>query len=243
MQERVRGSSSFEEALWNVEAHDLSVERCLVYEGCNSPSGWNPGLPRHLQWEKNRATTQTSLDQVFQRVDRTESSKEARPSCQEWVRSQLALRLLSPRTLQLYRFHMPSPLLSVTLLACSLDASPCMPAVHCTTVRFKALHCKIKIVSFFVFVFLCPICVKSSINRQPVVLAGYLGSVCWTQAQTGLQNILLECSSFVGRGLPSPPILYLILPSIPCLAYRRYSANIRRVDKRSPLFAGKQENF
>ena len=155
MQERVRGSSLFEEALWNVEAQDLSVERCSVHEGCNSRSGCNPGLPRHLQWEKNRATTQTSLDQVFQRVDRTESSKEARPSRQEWVRSQLALRLLSPRTLQLYRFHASPPSCHVvTLIACLLDASPCLPAVYCTTVRFKALHCKIKNVSFFC-VFFC----------------------------------------------------------------------------------------
>ena len=56
-------------------------------------------------------------------------------------------------------------------------------------------------------------------------------------------KLLLECNPFVFRGLPLPPILYVILPSIQCLAYRRYPANIRWVDKRLPLFVGKQENF
>ena len=37
----------------------------------------------------------------------------------------------------------PSLLQSASLLACSLDASPGRQLLHCTTVPFKVLHCKI----------------------------------------------------------------------------------------------------
>ena len=39
------------------------------------------------------------------------------------------------------------------LLACSLDASPCMPAVVLYDSKFQVLRYKIKTVCFFVFVF------------------------------------------------------------------------------------------
>ena len=48
---------------------------------------------------------------------------------------QLALRLLLLMTLQLDHLPPPLPPPSVTLLACSLDASPCVPVVvlyYCT---------------------------------------------------------------------------------------------------------------
>ena len=44
-----------------------------VHESCN-----NPVLPRHLD-EKKKATTQTSLDHFFKRVDRVEYSRELEP--------------------------------------------------------------------------------------------------------------------------------------------------------------------
>ena len=53
---------------------------------------------------------------------------------QAWVTLQRALRLLLLTTLQLYRLPPPPPPPSVTLV-CSLDASPCMPAIvpcYCT---------------------------------------------------------------------------------------------------------------
>ena len=79
---------------------------------------------------------------------------------------------------------LPSPtsfpcLQSVTLLTCSLVASPWMPAVvlyYCTlqgTVRLEMF--------IFLCLFLCVICVESIINLlqystiQPIVLLGYLG--------------------------------------------------------------------
>ena len=51
--------------------------------------------------------------------------------------------------------HLLSLLQSVTLLTCSIDTSPCIPALYCTTVLFKVLYCKIKNVLFFAFVFMC----------------------------------------------------------------------------------------
>ena len=53
---------------------------------------------------------------------------------------------------------------SVTLLACSLKASPYMPAIVHTTVLFKVLYCKMKNVFFIFACFLCIICVKSIIS-------------------------------------------------------------------------------
>ena len=48
IQERARGSSLLEEALLKFEAQDLSVEQCVVHEGCNRCSEYSPGLPCHL---------------------------------------------------------------------------------------------------------------------------------------------------------------------------------------------------
>ena len=74
--EMARGFSLFEEALLVFESRDLKVEwymkvaaavqnavqcYCVIYD------------------EKERATTQTSLDHFFKGVDRTESSKEPEP--------------------------------------------------------------------------------------------------------------------------------------------------------------------
>ena len=65
------------------------------------------------------------------------------------VAVQLALRLLLLMTLQLYHLPPPFPPPSVTLLACSLDASPWCQLLHCTTVLFEVLYCKMKNVYFF----------------------------------------------------------------------------------------------
>ena len=79
-------------------------------------------------------------------------------SHEAWVKPQLALHSLSLMTPQLY--HLPPPLsppVSLLLLACSLDASPCMSALvlyYCTfqgTVRLK----------MFYSLCLLSICVKS----------------------------------------------------------------------------------
>ena len=96
-----------------------------------------------------------------------------------WVKLQPAHHLLLLMILQLYHLTSPPLLQSVTLLVCSLEASPCVPAVICTSVFFKVLKdlkCFI-----FVFAFLCIICVKRIINllecstKQSIVLVGSLG--------------------------------------------------------------------
>ena len=65
--------------------------------------------------------------------------------------------------------HLLSLLQSVTLLACSLDASPYMPAVvlyYC--VLFKVLYCKIKNVYFLcLFIFMYYLCEK---YYKPIVV-------------------------------------------------------------------------
>ena len=62
---------------------------------------------------------------------------------QTWVTFQLALCLLPLMILQLY--HLPHILhpQSVTLLACSLVASPYMPAFYCSMIFSKVRKCKI----------------------------------------------------------------------------------------------------
>ena len=68
---------------------------------------------------------------------------------------------------------------------------------------------------FFIVWFLCIICVKSIINLwqhgtlQPIVLAGYLDSLCWTHKQIGLMNLLLEQNSFICRGLTLSSVILM----------------------------------
>ena len=71
-------------------------------------------------------------------------------------------------------YHLLSLLQSVTLLACSLDTSFCIPAVVLITVLFKVLYWEIKKVLFSFFCvcvfFLCIICVKSIMTYYNTVL-------------------------------------------------------------------------
>ena len=76
MQEIARGFSLFEEALLVSEAQDPNVEWYMK----DAAAIQNAIQCYHVIYdEKNRATTQTSLDQFFKRVDRIESSKEPEP--------------------------------------------------------------------------------------------------------------------------------------------------------------------
>ncbi|XP_054946389.1 nuclear autoantigen Sp-100 isoform X5 [Physeter macrocephalus] len=76
MQEIARGFSLFEEALLVFEAQDPNVERYM-----NVAAAIQNVIRcyRVIYDEKNRATTQTSLDRFLKRVDRIESSKEPEP--------------------------------------------------------------------------------------------------------------------------------------------------------------------
>ena len=77
--EMVRGFSLCEETLLPFEALDLNVEQYTKDTKVVAP------IPNAIQCycviydEKKRATTQTSLDHFFKRVDRIESSKEPEP--------------------------------------------------------------------------------------------------------------------------------------------------------------------
>ena len=67
------------------------------------------------------------------------------------VTLQLALRLLLLTSFSSTVSYLLSLLQSVVTLACSLDASPCMPAVVLYPVLFKVPYYKIKNFFFIVF--------------------------------------------------------------------------------------------
>ena len=74
--EMVRGFSLFEEAPLVFEAQDLNLERYTKV----ATAVKNAIQCYHVIYdEKKRATTQTSLDHFFKRVDRIECSKEPEP--------------------------------------------------------------------------------------------------------------------------------------------------------------------
>ena len=75
--------------------------------------------------------------------------------CQAWVKLQLALHLLLLMIFQLY--HLPPPASPVsnsfTLLAWSLDSSPCMPAVVLCLYFSRYCTVRLKMFSFCVYLF------------------------------------------------------------------------------------------
>ena len=75
-QEMARGFSLFEEALLVFEAQDTNVEQ---YTKVAATVQNAIQCYRVIYDKKKRATTQTSLDHFFKRVDRIESSKEPEP--------------------------------------------------------------------------------------------------------------------------------------------------------------------
>ena len=104
-QQMARESSLFEEALLVFEAQDPNLE-------------WDPKVAAAIQNaiqcylvihdEKKRATTQTSKDHSFKRVDRIKSSKEPEPLPSTSGMSEIAACPLSPTA------DNPSPLPSPT---------------------------------------------------------------------------------------------------------------------------------
>ncbi|KAJ8781183.1 hypothetical protein J1605_011167 [Eschrichtius robustus] len=75
-QKMARGFSLFEEALLVFEAQDPNVERYTKVAAAVQDA---IQCYRVIYDGKKRATTQTSLDHFFKRVDRIESSKEPEP--------------------------------------------------------------------------------------------------------------------------------------------------------------------
>ena len=92
-QEVARGFSLFQEALLVLEAQDLNVERYTKVAAAiqNAIQCY-----RVIYNEKKRATTQTSLDRFFKRVDTLESSKEPAPAPSVSGVSAIAARPPSP---------------------------------------------------------------------------------------------------------------------------------------------------
>ena len=75
-QEMASGFSLFEKTLLVFEAQDPNVERYMKV----AAAVWNAIQCYHVIYdERKRATTQTSLDHFFKRVDRIESSNEPEP--------------------------------------------------------------------------------------------------------------------------------------------------------------------
>ena len=105
MQEMARGFSLFEEALLVFEAQDPNVEQYTKVKAAVQNA---IRCYRVIYDKKKRATTQTSQDCFFKRVDRIESIKEPEPVPSRSGVSELAVCPLSPVA------DDPSPLASPT---------------------------------------------------------------------------------------------------------------------------------
>ena len=100
----------------------------------SSRSPWAAGCRQPLHWAHSCHLFTAGPLHRNPQVSNFQRCKCASHQCQAWVTPQLALRLLLLMTLQLYHLPPPLPPPSV-ILVCSLDASPCMPAVvpcYCT---------------------------------------------------------------------------------------------------------------
>ena len=132
MQEMARGFSLFEEALLVLEAQNPNVEQYTKFSAAfqNAIQGY-----RVIYNEKKRATTQTTLDHFFKRVELNTGRNQN--LCHQCQVSETAACPPSPIAddLQLYYLppSLPPPVSNSSCL--SLDARPCMPAVelyYCT---------------------------------------------------------------------------------------------------------------
>ena len=141
----------------------LFVEALLVFEAQDPSVEWNTKVAvavqnailcyRVIYDKKKRATTQTSLDRFFRRVDRIESSKEPEPVLQHqaWVRLQLALHLLLLMVLQLYHLPPPSPP-PVSNSSCLFTRCQPLYASCCTVLLYFSRQCTVRLKMFY-FVF------------------------------------------------------------------------------------------
>ena len=113
---------------------------------------------------KKRATTQTSLDHFFQKVDRFESSKESEPMLLMSEVNEIAAcppSAIADNPSCLPCTHLLSPLQSVNLPACPLNASPRLPAVALYYCAFQGMYYKIKnTLAFLYFIFMYYLCEK-----------------------------------------------------------------------------------
>ena len=144
----------------------------MVHEGCSSHSECSPVLLSHVWWEKKkkkRATTWSSLDHFFPKVDRIDFSKEPELVPPMSGRSEIAacphLQLLM--TIQLY--HLSPPLPPPVSNSSCLFTRWCQPwyASCCIVLLYFSRYFTVRLkIFYFLFVF-CFICVKSIINLFP----------------------------------------------------------------------------
>ena len=126
-----------------------------VPEGCSSHSEYNPGLPCHLQQEKD--TTKLPLDCLFKRVDRSKSSKKPEPvpstsGMNEIVACPVLPIADNPSAL-------PSPISSTPFSSSSSLFTRCqfLFASHCTVLLYLSRYCTVslKLLFFLLMYYLC----------------------------------------------------------------------------------------
>ena len=154
VQEMAKGFSFFEEALLLFEAQDLTIE-WYTKVAAAIPNATQCSCVICDEKKKKKATTQTSLDCFFNRVDRIESSKESEPVplTAVWVMLLLALHLLLPITFSSTISHCLSLLQSVVPPVCSREPAPVCYLLYCATALFNVPYCKIKNVFFLFSIF------------------------------------------------------------------------------------------
>ena len=140
--ENGRGCSLLEEVLLVFEAMDLNTEQYTKVATAVSS-----------MTRTKRAATQASLDHFCKRLDRIESSKEPELVLSMSGRSWIAACNCSWQSFSSTISHFLSLLQSVSLLACSLNTSPCMPAVVLYYCTFQGVYCKIKNI-LFIYLFI-----------------------------------------------------------------------------------------
>ena len=106
---------------------------------------------------KKRATTQTSLDHIFKRVDRIESSKEPEPLPSASGMSEIEAYPPSPIANDLQLYHLPPPLPPpVSNSSCLFTRCQPLYASCCTVLLYFSRCCTVRLKMFssvFVFVF------------------------------------------------------------------------------------------
>ena len=177
MKDTARGFSLFEEAWLISKAKDSNVEPHTKIAAAfqNTIQCY-----RVIYDEKKRATTQTSLDCFFKRVNRIESSKEPEPVPSMSGESENAACPPPPvadgPSALLLPPPPPPPISNFS--CCSLNARACMPAACCTVLLYFSRYFPVilKMLSLF-FVFFCFLGI---IACKPIIVKYYIADcVSW----------------------------------------------------------------